>query len=119
MQGNRNVLCFHVPGTLAANLDIRWTACADGRIKHISAVASNDSDATIIVGDSGDTNEYLTSSTIGDSQVPKEFDVDDWASTNPTASFKKGDVIVVTIDYDGAGGTAADDLTLVITTLEG
>lgn len=119
MQGNRNVYCFHVPGTLAANLNIRWTACADGRIKHISAVASNDSDATLIAGDSGDTNEYLASAVIGDSGVPVEFDVDNWASTNPTASFKKGDVIVLTLDYDGAGGTAADDATIVVTTLEG
>jgi len=119
MQGNRNVLCFHVPGTLTANLNIRWTACFDGRIKHISAVASNDSDATLIAGDSGDTNEYLAAATIGDSNVPVEFDVDNWASTNTLAAFKKGDVLVFTLDYDGAGGTAADDFTMVVTLLEG
>lgn len=119
MQGNRNVLCFHVPGTLSANLDIRWAAAFDGRIKHISAVASNDSDATLMVGVSTDTDEILAASTIGDSQVPKEFDADDWASTNTTAAFSKSEVLVLTIDYDGSTGTAANDLTIVITLLEG
>ena len=119
MQGNRNVLCFHVPGTLAANLDIRWSAAFDGRVKHISAVGSNANDGLLTFGVSGDTDEILASASIGDSQVPVEFDVDNWATTNPTAEFSKGEVLVVTLDYDGAGGTATDDFTLVITLLEG
>ncbi len=119
MQGHRNVLCFHVPGTLSANLDIRWAAAFDGRVKHISAVTSNDSDATMIFGVSTDTDEILASTTIGDSGIPSEFDHDDWASTNPTAEFSKGEVLVLTVDYDGSSGTAADDLTVVITLLEG
>jgi hypothetical protein len=119
MQGNRNVLCFHVPGTLSANLDIRWTAAFDGRVKHISAVASNDSDATLAVGVSGDTDEILAATTIGDSQVPQEFDQDSWASTNPTADFGKGETLVISVDFDGSSGTAANDLTVVMTLLEG
>lgn len=119
MQGNRNVLCFHVPGTLSANLDIRWKAAFDGRIKHISAVASNDSDATLMVGVSTDTDEILAAATIGDSQVPVEKTCANWASTNPTAAFSKGETLVLTVDYDGSSGTAADDLTIVITLLEG
>jgi hypothetical protein len=119
MQGNRNVLCFHVPGTLSANIVAKWAAAFDGRVKHISAVASNDSDATMIFGVSTDTDEILASTTIGDSGTPSEFDVDDWASTNPTADFSKGEILVLTVDYDGSAGTAADDLTVVITLLEG
>lgn len=119
MQGHRNIYSFHVPGTLTANLVISWTACADGRIKHISAVASNDSDATLMAGDSGDTNEYLAAAVIGDSGVPVEFTSANWATTNPTAAFKKGDVLVFTLDFDGSSGTAADDFTMVVTTLEG
>ena len=119
MQGNRNVLCFHVPGTLTANLDIRWKAAFDGRVKHVSAVTSNDSDATITLGVSTDTDEILASTTIGDSQVPVEKTAANWASTNETGEFVKGETLVLTVDYDGATGTAGDDLTVVITLLEG
>jgi len=119
MQGNRNVLCFHVPGTLAANIVAKWTAAFDGRVKHISAVASNDSDATMIFGVSTDTDEILASATIGDSGVPVEKSVSNWATTNPTGEFSKGEILVLTVDYDGSAGSAADDLTVVITLLEG
>jgi hypothetical protein len=119
MQGMLNTYCFHIPGTLTANIDIRWTAARRGRIKEISAVASNDSDATLAAGDSGDTDEYLVAAAIGDSQVPTVFTRSNWASTNPTAAFAEGDVIVLTLDYDGSSGTAGQNVTIVVTTLEG
>lgn len=119
MQGHRNVYSFHIPGTLTANITITWTAAANGRIKEISAVASNDSDATLIAGDSGDTDEYLASATIGDSGVPVVFTRANWATTNPTAAFVANDVIVLTLDFDGAAGTAAQNVTIVVTTIEG
>lgn len=110
---------IHVPGALTANLDIRINVPVDCRINRISAVASNDSDATLAVGDSGDEDEILTATAIGDSQTPVVFDEDDWASTNETAELSKGDILVLTIDYDGATGTAAQDLTIDIDFLEG
>ena len=119
MQGLSNVLCFHVPGTLTANLDIRWKAARDGRVKHVSAVTSNDSDATITLGVSTDTDEILASTTIGDSQVPVEKTQSDFASTNETGAYSKGETLVLTVDYDGSSGTAGQNLTVVITTLEG
>jgi hypothetical protein len=119
MQNARQYLCFHVPGTLAANIDIRWTVPHDCRLVHVSAVSSNDSDATLAIGTSADTDEILAAATIGDSQVPVEKTVSNWATTNPTGALVKGDVFVVTLDYDGAAGTAADDFTLVLTFLEG
>ena len=72
-----------------------------------------------IFGISTDTNSILASASIGDSGTPVEFDVDDWATTNPTGAFSKGEILVATLDYDGAARTATDDFTLVITTLEG
>lgn len=116
---------YHITGTLAANVNIRFTAPCDCTLLHASAVASNDSDATIIIGDSSDTDEYLQSSTIGDSNVPAEFDGDDWYDTSgvqPGVYYPRiadGTVVVVTLDYDGASGTAADDFTLVLTFAEG
>lgn len=119
MQGHLNTYAFHLHGTLAANAVITWTAPAEGRIKEISAGASNDSDATLMAGDAADTNEYLAAAVIGDSGTPVVFDVDDWATTNPTAKFRKGDVIVLTLDFDGSAGTAGQDVTIIVTTLEG
>ncbi len=119
MLGNHIVWSFHVPGTLAANVDVRFAVPVDCRLVHVSAVASNDSDATMTIGDSSDTDSILASTTIGDSGVPAAFDRDDWASTNETAEFAKGDVAVLTVDFDGSSGTAAADLTVVITALEG
>ena len=119
MQGLTNVLCFHVPGTLSANLNIRWTVARDCRIKHISAVTSNDSDATLAVGISSDTDSILAATTIGDSGTPDEFTSSNWASTNTTAALAKGDIAVLTVDYDGSSGTAGQNLTIVITLLEG
>ena len=119
MQGHRVVLPFHVPGTLAADLDIRWKAPFDCVVKHISAVTSNDSDATLAVGISTDTDSMLTAAAVGDSQVPGEKTRSNFASTNSEGVLNKGDILVLTVDYDGATGTAGADLTIVLTLLEG
>lgn len=119
MLGNHIIWSFHVPGTLAANVNVRFAVPVDCRVVHISAVASNDSDATMTFGVSSDTDSILASTTIGDSNVPAVFDRDNWAAANETAEFAKGDIAVLTVDFDGAAGTAAADLTVTITALEG
>lgn len=120
MQGNRNLLAFHVPGTLSANLDIRWEAAFDCRLKHISALASNDSDATLAVGGGADgSTAILAAAAIGDSGAAVEFGLADWATTNPTAVLAKGDLLKLTLDFDGSSGTAAQDVTIVLTLLDG
>lgn len=119
MLGNHITWSFHVPGTLAANVNIRFVVPVDCRLSRISAVASNDSDATMTFGISSDTDSILASTTIGDSNVPAEFDRDNWAAANETAELAKGEIAVLTVDFDGASGTAAADLTVVITALEG
>jgi hypothetical protein len=116
---------FHITGTTAANANIRWTAPCDCTLLHVSAVASNDSDATLIVGIPTDTDEYVQETAIGDSNVPVEFDGDDFydADGNQHSCYyphiADGTVITVTLDYDGATGTAANDPTIVLTFAEG
>jgi hypothetical protein len=116
---------YHVPGTLSANLDIRFTAHTNMSLVHVSAVASKDSDATIALGTSADTDGFLAACVIGDSAVPVEKELADFDGALLTDSGKEyprisdGDVVVVTLDYDGAAGTAADDFTLVLTFTEG
>ncbi len=119
MQGQRSQFCFHVPGTLAANINIRWKAANNFRIQKVSSVASNDSDATLELGISTDTNSILVAAVIGDSNVPVEKSRSDFASTNTTGAVTKGEIVVIALDYDGATGTAAADFTCVITVLEG
>lgn len=113
---------YHITGALAANVSIVFTAPFDMSLIHVSAVASNDSDATMIIGTSGDGNGYLESTTIGDSATPKTFNWDDFDGAlagGQAPHIAKGTVVIITIDYDGAGGTAAENLTLVLTFTEG
>jgi hypothetical protein len=116
---------YHIPGTLSANIDIRFKTPFDCQLIHVSAVASNDSDATITIGDSSDTDEYVQASVIGDSQTPAEFDGDDFYDADGNQHdiyyphIAADTVVVITLDYDGASGTAAQDVTIVLTFTEG
>jgi hypothetical protein len=108
---------FHIPGTLSANINIRYTAPMDCTLIHASAVASNDSDATIKIGTSDD-DEFLTAAVIGDSNTPVEFEQDDFVG-DQYPRIEDDDVVIITIDFDGDGGTAAQNLTLLLTFAEG
>jgi hypothetical protein len=116
---------FHVPGALTADLNIRWTVPSDCTLCHVSAVASNDSDATIIVGTSADDNGYITAAVIGDSATPAEFELADFDGalvTDPGHEYPHvvdGTIMVVIVDFDGDEGTAAEDVTIVLTFSEG
>ncbi len=122
---NKFAKAFHIPGTLAANINIRFTVPGPCSLVHVSAVASNDSDATISLGTSADADGFLVACVIGDSNVPVEkeradFDgalLSDAGKENPRLA--DGDIFVVTLDYDGATGTAAADMTLVLEFTEG
>ena len=107
-------LTFYIPGTLTGNHVAEIAADRDWKIVHVSAVASNDSDATLALGNDASATAYMVATAIGDSDVPNEFDRDDFVGDQyPTHD--KGDVFVLTLDYDGDGGTAADNVMIVIT----
>lgn len=114
---------FHVPGTLTANLSIKWTAPFGCQLIHVSAVGSNDGDATLAIGDSTDADGFVTAFAIGDSGTPVEkealTDFDGALAGSQYPHIDDGDIIALTVDYDGSGGTAADDLTIVLTFTEG
>lgn len=109
---------YHVSGTLAANIGVYFTAPCDCQLLHVSAVASNDSDATLKIGNSGDDDAYLVAAVIGDSNTPVEFARSNFVGTQ-YPHISDGTVISFILDYDGSGGTAADDFTLVATFTEG
>jgi hypothetical protein len=105
---------FHVPGTLAANVDIRWTAAFDCQLVHVSAVGSNANNGILDIGPSDDTDGYLDGVSIGDSDTPIEFDRDDFVGTQ-YPHIADGTIICVTLDFDGSAGTATHDFTCVLT----
>ena len=125
MQGNHFCVSWHIGGTLSANQSFRWVAPFDASLIHAQAVASNNSDATIYMGTSADDNGYLTSTTIGDSGTPAEWDLDDWDGALITNAGKDyphvtdGTIVLVTLDYDGASGTAAQNVSITLTFSEG
>lgn len=106
---------FHFPGTMAANAIMRFTIPFDAQLVHVSAVASNNSDATLKIGDSLDDDKILVAVAIGDSGTPATFTSANWAVTNPNGYYSLGDIAVFTLDYDGAAGTAAQNVTIVAT----
>ena len=114
---------FHVPGTLSANLNIRFTAPSDCTLVHVSAVGSNANDGLLTLGSSADTDGYITSYSIGDSNTPVEkealTDFNGALAGSQYPDISNGDIVVAILDYDGAGGTATDDFTLVLTFVEG
>ncbi len=119
MQGTRITVSFHTAGALAANHSYIFKLPFDAQLIGISVAASNASSAIIDVGYTGALEAYVKDMDAGDSSVaaildePGDFVGDNFphivALTN----------IIVTVDYDGAGGTAAQDLTTVLTFTEG
>lgn len=111
---NPILMPFHIPGTLAANINIRFTAPADATLLHVSAVGSNANDGLLEIGTSTDADAYLTSSAIGDSNVPAEFIRTNFVGYQ-YPRINKGDIVCIALDFDGAGGVATDNFTLVLT----
>jgi len=122
---NKFAKAFHIPGTLSANINIRFTVPGPCSLVHVSAVASNDSDATLALGTSADTDGFLAACVIGDSNTPVEKERGDFDGALLTDAGKEnprladGTIFVATLDYDGASGTAGDDVTLVFEFTEG
>ena len=109
---------YHVAGTLAADLSIVFAAHADLTLLYVSAVASNDSDATLKIGSAADDDKFLEAAAIGDSSTPVEFGRSDFVGAQ-YPRIARGEVIVLALDFDGNEGTAAHDVTLVLTLAEG
>ena len=121
------VQTFHVPGELSADLDIRWTVPSGCQRGHVSAVQSDADAAGLIIGNSDDTDEYLTTQSIGVSQAPAEFDGNDFVDPDGASHdcyyppIAAGTVVVISVDFDyyaGAGSGAASNVTIVLTLVE-
>lgn len=119
---------FHVPGQLSANLNIRFTVPSGCQLVHVSAVQSDADAAAITIGTSADPDGWLEATSIGVSNTPNEFDLDDFDGALLTSEGNEypvavdGTIVLVAVDYDynaGQGGGAASDVTIVLTFAEG
>lgn len=118
MIGNHVAIPVHLHGTLAANASGRFSLPFNATLKAVMSVASNDSDATLLVGTTSDDDAYLLAHTIGDSEVPV---------TKTQANFvggqcphlMSGTVLEWLLDFDGAAGTAAANVTIIFFFTEG
>ena len=118
MLGNAFTLSYYLPGTLAADVDIRFIPPINCKLIHVSCCGSNTNNAVMVIGTDSNNDAYLTAVDVGDGNVPSEFARDNFVNTQFPA-LPKGEVVSVFVDYNGAAGTAVANLSIVLTLLEG
>ena len=112
---------FHVPGTLAADVNIRYTVPCDCQLLHVSAVNSTSYAGGLELGNSGDADAYLAKCNIGVSNTPVEKARSDFVG-GQYPHISDGTIIVITLDYNYNGGGSANasaNFTIVLTFSEG
>jgi hypothetical protein len=118
MQGKHFLVTFHIPGTLAADVVMVWTAPAACQLVKVSAVGSNATVATLLIGTTATVGAYMAAAAIGQTYVPAEFTRANFVGAEHP-HIPAGTIVRFFLDYDGAGGLACDDFTLVATFTEG
>jgi len=118
MIGNSVVHSFHVPGTMAANLTIKFKTPEDMTLEHVSSVVTTNGSSTIKIGNSDNDDAYVEEIACGVSGTPAEITRTGFVG-DQYPHISKGTIVIVTIDYDGAAGTAGANLTVVLTFKEG
>jgi hypothetical protein len=109
---------FHVPGAMTANLSIKWITPSDMQLIHVSAVISNSGSTLMVIGNSDTAAAYVASLIVGVSGTPKEWNRANFVG-GEYPHIEKGTTVIIGIDYDGASGTAGQNLTVVLTYSEG
>ncbi len=119
MQGDHITVTFHTAGALAADHSYIFKLPFDVQLVGVSAAATNASSAIIDVGYTGSLEAYVSNMDAGDSSVAAVLDEPGDFSASYFPHIDANTNIIVTVDYDGAGGTAAQNLTIVLTFTEG
>ena len=109
---------FHIPGTLTANVQPIVSIPFDCSLIHVSAVGSNANDATLKIGSAVDDDAYLSAFAIGDSNNPVVKRRADFVDSQ-YPHILAGTNLWVTLDYDGAAGSAAQNVTIGLTFSKG
>lgn len=112
---NERIVLFNdfFTGTLGANVTRYIEFDAPSRFLYAKALASNDSSATLALSGAGTMS--IAAQAIGDSGDPAEIRP---ASTDVDREAADG-LITITLDYDGASGTAAENVHILLFFLTG
>lgn len=108
-----------VPGTLTGAISYTATIPSACTIQKLSMVQSNAGAGRIKLGLSTDDDIFSVYTNMGVSGVPVVFETADDFRNDVFPHLAAGDILKLYCDHDGAGGTAADDVTIVITFTEG
>jgi len=119
MQGQHFAVSYHTAGNAAANHSFTFTAPFDCTLEFVSAVGSNVNNGILDVGYTGALEAYVLNKDVGDSGTPGTVDAPGEFVGSNYPHIAAGTVVVATLDYDGAGGTAVADFTLVMVFSEG
>ena len=112
---------WHIPGTLAADVAIQFTAPCNLTLLHASLVSGNSAAAGVKVGTSADDDKFLALCSSGVSGTPVEKERPDFAG-GQYPRIADGEVVAIAVDYDyngGGAGSSSADLTIVLTFAEG
>ena len=90
----------------------------DFTLEEISAKCSNAGNLRFKVGTNSDDDEFLTYTDVAATMVVVGDDVTDWRY-DVKPRYVKGDVMEVTLDFDGASGTAGEDVCMTFTCTPG
>ncbi len=119
MDGMRFPVVFHLPGTLAANVTPVFKAPCDLTLVSVQGAAGNASSATLKVGTTASDAAYLAAFAIGQSGAPVEKAARADFVGGQFPNIPKGTALQFTLDFDGASGTAAQNVTILAAFLEG
>jgi len=119
MQGTHFTVSYHVPGTLAANESFIFKVPFDCQLVAVSANGSNANNGILDIGPSTNTDAAVDGMDVGDSDVPAIYDDKTDFEGDEYYHFVAGTIVEALLDYDGAGGTAVHDFTLVMFFTEG
>lgn len=112
---------YHIPGTLGADINIRFKLPCDVQLLHVSAVSSNAAAAGLTLGNAAEAGAYMTKKPAGISGSPAVFTRNDFTG-GQFSHIPQGTVFAAALDYDYNGGgssSASADITLVFTFSEG
>lgn len=110
--GQYVTITISLPGTMDDNFVHTSEFPFDVILKYVSVVGSNDSDATISIGDNIDRVDILLNAPVGDDREVILYDNSDF-EIGATGAIPAGHRTDITIDYGGPGGTPVDNLALV------
>lgn len=114
---------IHIPGTMSADLNIRWNPPDDCTLLHVSAVTSTNDAASLTIGDETTAALHLAAWAfgLGANTVREKGDASAFSdfATGQYPRISDGDTVVIAVDHDGDGGTSGANLTLVLRFAEG